>query len=457
MMKIQFSLCCLALFSPCLAVQSLLDIGYDFCASNALFSSINPLCAKPQTANVQLPIIHGSASKPEEVLKSSRYDHHHHEDQIGRQSLWSTSPRCLAHYNETTKYCVYTSQSFAANRGISIFANSDHSDKYARLQGLSDPAVVEGCNAETDPRFTSQPIPGKGLGLVASRPISRGEELFRSTPVVIIEEGLDELFDESDRLPFYHLAIKQLPDGSRRLFHDLMGHFGGDVVEDIINTNCFAVALHVGADDDEAVAATAVFPEMSRMNHDCRPNAHYYFDPDTLTQHVHALRTILPGEEITVSYINPAQVSAHRKEALRSSWGFSCGCNACTAHAPIREASDRRVEEIERLQSMLGDYSAASPIADSETGTRVADLLIELYRLEGMLGPISEAYAYAALEYNSAQRKWEAIKYANMAIEAGLLYGGPKDGDVQSMMELVRSPEEHWSWDYRARVRWQEG
>jgi SET domain-containing protein len=39
------------------------------------------------------------------------------------------------------------------------------------------------------------------------------------------------------------------------------------------------------------------------MNHDCRPNADYYFDPETLAQHIHAIRPIAAGEEITISYI----------------------------------------------------------------------------------------------------------------------------------------------------------
>jgi hypothetical protein len=90
----------------------------------------------------------------------------------------------------------------------------------------------------------------------------RGEELFRSTPVLILEEDIHEGFQETDRLPFYHLAIKQLPKTANKLFHELMGHFGGDPVEDIINTNCFAVDLSIG-ENGEAVSSTAVFPEMS--------------------------------------------------------------------------------------------------------------------------------------------------------------------------------------------------
>ena len=90
-----------------------------------------------------------------------------------------------------------------------------------------------------------------------------------------------------------------------------------------------------------------------------------------------------------------------------------------------------------------------------KAGVKMAELLVELYELEGMLGPASEGYAYAAIEYASAGRKWEALRYAHKAVEAGLLYGGPKDRDVLTMAELIAEPEKHWSWGVRSRRRWE--
>ncbi len=39
------------------------------------------------------------------------------------------------------------------------------------------------------------------------------------------------------------------------------------------------------------------------MNHDCRANANYYFDLESLSQKVYAVKDIFPGEELTVGYI----------------------------------------------------------------------------------------------------------------------------------------------------------
>lgn len=243
------------------ASASLLDFKYDFCDSNSLLLSINLLCERPGTSTIELPILHGSPSKPQQVLGSAHdHSHHHNHDHdhgVDEHSLWSVTPHCLQRQNATTKFCVYTDQAFASNRGISFFTNSNHASRIRKFEAFTPTSVLKGANTDSDPRYASIPIPGKGLGLVALRPIHRGEELFRSTPVLILEE--DE-YNETERLPYYHLATKQLPKQSKRMFDELKGHFGGDPVEDKINTNCFAVELDV---EGVPVTAMAVFPEMS--------------------------------------------------------------------------------------------------------------------------------------------------------------------------------------------------
>lgn len=185
-----------------------------------------------------------------------------------------------------------------------------------------------------------------------------------------------------------------------------------------------------------------------RLNHDCRPNSHYYFDPYTFTQHVHALRTIHPGEELTISYINPAQDRTARQDGLHESWGFHCSCSLCTQPLPQTSASDARIEQIAELRVDLEDYSP-----ESEACPAMAELLVSLYEQERMWGPIAEAYALAAIEYNGVGDVWMAQRYARLAVEAGLLYGGPHDEDVRVMQELLRDPWAHWSWMLRATKR----
>lgn len=180
------------------------------------------------------------------------------------------------------------------------------------------------------------------------------------------------------------------------------------------------------------------------MNHDCRPNAHYYFDTQTLTQHVHAIRTIYPGEELTISYTDPSQTREERQDALHRSWGFRCSCSLCTQPRIITDASDARINQIEQLREELADFSP------NGRGTpQKAELMVSLHEQERMHAPIATAYAHAALEWNGIGDAYRAIKYAHLALESGLLYGGPKDTDVIEMVHILRDPSEHWSWMMR--------
>jgi hypothetical protein len=180
------------------------------------------------------------------------------------------------------------------------------------------------------------------------------------------------------------------------------------------------------------------------MNHDCRPNAHYYFDWRTMTHHVHALRTITVGEELTISYIDPVQPVSQRKEYLKSSWGFECDCSSCTAPPSVATESDNRIDEILELQEKLADTESQYVDAPG-----MAETLVSLYAQERLDGPIADAYTFAAHEYNGVGDKWRARQYAYKALEAGLLYGGPYDFDVKDLHEMLKDQRTHWSWHFR--------
>ena len=269
-MKVQRVSYYLSLLSaPSLSTASFLDFNYDFCDSSSILSSFNPLCERPGVAPLDLSISHGSASIPQHVLSpphQHNHDHDHDHDHGAHDSSWSHTPHCFHRSNTSSpsdNYCVFTDSTFASNRGISIYANALYSASLHTLPAFTTPSLLTGANAQSDHRYASRPIPKKGLGLVALIPIHRGEQLFRSTPVVIFQEddeGVSAGGNETERLPYYQRAVGQLPPKSKGLFDELKGHFGTDPVRDKVDTNCFAVELDV---EGLAVTATAVFPEMS--------------------------------------------------------------------------------------------------------------------------------------------------------------------------------------------------
>lgn len=185
-----------------------------------------------------------------------------------------------------------------------------------------------------------------------------------------------------------------------------------------------------------------------RLNHDCRPNAHHHFNVGTLTHHVHALRPIRPGEELTISYIHGAEPRAARQAHIAGAWGFACGCSACGAPEHEAAESDARVAQIKALHAVLEDYGAGAAATPA-----MAERLVELYQLERLEAPLAKAYGLAAVEYAGVGDEEEAKRNARLAIEAGLLFGGPEYVEDSGMKEMLDDPRGHWSWMLRLRNR----
>jgi hypothetical protein len=178
-----------------------------------------------------------------------------------------------------------------------------------------------------------------------------------------------------------------------------------------------------------------------RANHDCRPNANYYFDTQTLTQHVHALTTIAAGEEITITYIDPVQVHADRSASLKRNWGFDCTCSQCRLTSLLRNASDDRVVAIGDLDAQLDDYGDSR-----EADPDMAEYLVSLCDQERLWAPKADAYIKAAFEYSGVGNEYAALKYARLGLEFGFLYSGPWDEDVEEMRMLLSGVKKHASW-----------
>ena len=137
---------------------------------------------------------------------------------------------------------------------------------------------------------------------------------------------------------------------------------------------------------------------------------------------------------------------ADRKHKLLNTWGFDCACHLCTQPEIFSNASDYRLRLIEDLEEELSDRTPQSKATPA-----LAELYVSLHDQEGLLGPIADAYTYAALEYSGVGDLFMAQKYATLSIEAGLLYGGPESSDVLAIADLLQNPRAHWSWLFRQR------
>jgi len=369
---------------------------------------------------------------------------------------WTHSTPCFRGNVTGQDFCVFTDTEFAEGRGTSFVMTGRRADYIATTPAFADPQYHEGTNQDlkrTIPlKYDMKEFPGKGWGLVANQFISRGDLIMANTPSLMIDYRVfDELTkDEYKKLQVY--AVDYLPEKHRAAVLALSTHgqtFDSheDLVEKIGETNAFDIEADDG-DEIQDYGFFVVFPEIARFNHDCRPNADYYFDHSSLTQFIHATRDVQPGEELTLSYINPVMLRVARMAKLARNWGFQCACSACTQERARAEASDARIRQIKELKALLRSWKADSPASP-----QMAELFISLYEQEKLGGSMYSAYSFAALEYNAVGDPWTATKYARLAVDHGIPMVGEQAADVVEMKKLADDPWAHWSWMLRTKKR----
>jgi hypothetical protein len=239
------------------AKLSLLDQStFPLCRSSTSASfSLLPLCTESEGSKYDLE--HGWI-RGDRTFKGSRQSAIFSSD-VNANGYWASYPQCIQQ-NDTDTFCVYSSASFADGRGIAVFTTPENAKKLLNLPAFANSHVHSGVNIEPNPPYVAKELPGRGIGLIMNRTLHRGDRIFSSTPVLVVEEEIFENFRLDDRGPLQNAAIAGLPAGSEKGFMGLCGHFGGDLVDDIINTNSFAVDVPLG---DEEISYNVVFPEMS--------------------------------------------------------------------------------------------------------------------------------------------------------------------------------------------------
>ncbi|KAK0714154.1 hypothetical protein B0T26DRAFT_742532 [Lasiosphaeria miniovina] len=385
-------------------------------------------------------------------------------------SPWSRSLVCRRVGRD--EFCAFTHRGFAAGEGIAVITTPARILVLGSQPPLDIPASQPdsspspSSNTDTDGvDYTDALIAGKGVGLVAARPIRAGRRLAMrtaSTPAVMVDDRAFTGLRRDDLAALLAQAIVALPEPHQARFLNLSATASDGDKDDsglarvfrIFATNAFKTTVKLGADAAVAVGVPSgpdagidfhsTFTEVSRLNHECSPNLGYYFDSVTLSHKVYAVRDILPGEELTISYVDVIQPRSVRSERLHTTWSFTCSCPRCTAEAHVVAESDDRVAHMLQLRRELDDYSASAT-------PEKAELLVTLYELEGLEVRIYEAYYRAALEWNGVGDATRAMNYARLCLDKGLTLRGPDRPFIDSMRGLISSPTEHWSWRFRVK------
>ncbi|RDW63651.1 hypothetical protein BP6252_11196 [Coleophoma cylindrospora] len=359
-----------------------------------------------------------------------------------RSQIWSFSSPCIKSIQSEEEICVFTDSNFAQGRGISLITTVARAKFIASQPAFTNLDGIKLLPQTTPPSYMMTEIPGKGMGLEAIHDIKQGELIMADTPSLMVDSRSFKWLPAKERRLLQTAAVEHLPEAHQAAIMQLTAHVNtrgmpkDEIVGKITLVNSFDVIPDLL--DPVRDEFFTLFPNISRFNHDCRPNAAYRFNHETMTHNVRALRDIESGEELTLTYTNPSLSRKDRQDRLKL-WGFECTCDLCMQDKWHTTESDRRIAQINSLMPKFTQIpSPATP--------EMAETLIDLHKDEELWEAIWLPYTYAALQYSTNGDASMAEKYAQMAIRHGIPIVGDTHDYMIEMATLVESPLEHWSW-----------
>lgn len=94
---------------------------------------------------------------------------------------------------------------------------------------------------------------------------------------------------------------------------------------------------------------------------------------------MHALRDINKGKEITITYLAPLKNRKARQKALQEKFDFTCLCHLCSLPLEQSQESDRRLEEIHRLDGVIDQLGTEGILVSPLRTLRYFNQQVRLY------------------------------------------------------------------------------
>merc|ERR1711964_931639 len=104
------------------------------------------------------------------------------------------------------------------------------------------------------------------------------------------------------------------------------------------------------------------------------------------------------GEEITITYLAPLKNRKARQKALQERFDFTCLCHLCSLPLEQSQESDRRLEEIHRLDGVIDKLGTEGILVSPLRTLRYFDQQVRLYNEQGR-----EDVGFAQAFVNAAQ------------------------------------------------------
>ncbi|KAL1836758.1 hypothetical protein VTJ49DRAFT_4698 [Mycothermus thermophilus] len=377
---------------------------------------------------------------------------------------WWDSKICSSDEN----YCVFTNRRAAKGRGIVAVTRPDELEKLEKLEEVINKSENRYLIDDPESTLQEKDLPEyDGLtGLVATKALRRNKPLFAWTPVLFAHKQMFQKGGpkKKDRTRLLEAAVGFLPPHTRAAF-DKQRRRPGDnsglnprSIEEILKAHPWEVDLGVNwnhRDPDVHSRHYVNFPEASVLQHDCRPNTAVYID-SKFTLRATVARKVNPGEALTVSYIDPFLSRKERNAFVRKYRAprgpdgkptHGCRCSACSG--PDKDKHEERLKELLELRGELRNHDSR------KVDFALIERFVKLVEEEGLHARYAEPYELAALNFNYYGDDKRAKKYADKAVQAGIVEGGLESNDVVAMRIMANDIKGHYSYRYNLKRRGQ--
>ena len=327
-----------------------------------------------------------------------------------RDTTWRSQPTCFPNTSRT--YCSQTLSAYRGRHSLGIISTPEAARRVADASKQAAQITI----APPKNLYDVRDIHGKGKGVIAKRRIAKGDVIMLNAPAIVASARIPVYATPAQGAELFRTAVEMLDPATKKSVLSLDG--GADAgIDGVVEKNAFSCRFEdAGAGDDYL----CLFAEVSRINHACRPNSNAKLNQKTLLMEIRALRDILPGEEISISYGRVDLKYAERQSLYNNNWGFTCTCELCTAGMGAIAGSDERRERFAWLHEQLDLLTA-----ETYDAQRVVSWENEIFSIsedEGFEVLITDdlermAYVHAGLGHPS-----EALSFARRAQENILMW-----------------------------------
>ncbi|KAJ7287127.1 hypothetical protein C8J57DRAFT_1167086 [Mycena rebaudengoi] len=186
--------------------------------------------------------------------------------------------------------------------------------------------------------------PGKGLGLFSTRKLKMGQIVLSERPLLIAMRAMRDgrLHPDMDSELLFRfcehlernleICVARMAPAAREAWYALENSYTEEQLGPNVGrmqTNGIDVPGLKETTGTGGSIYAAVFKDISRLNHSCSPNVRPYFNAESLSYQILALRDIAKGEELTFMYLDIRPLAKERRQKLQDYFLFNCTCTAC--------------------------------------------------------------------------------------------------------------------------------